>query len=321
MVGMEMPGLHSLFAGLTLRVTGRPQDGPLRHHHTILTESDERTGRLVLRGTASAGPARPATQATIECFALAPSQGLDPALLADGVTAQDRGAVIVVGASRGFGAALALSLLAHGYEVYAVYRASAQRADELHRVAGAASARLHLIAADAREPGAMAELAATVARGDAPVQGIVLSAAAPPLAMGLTAESATELAEYVAESLRLAAVPLGALLPLLADPDGWVLLCSSAALDAPPRDWPHYVSAKAALEGLAAWVAATRPGVRTVVVRPPKMQTAMTNTPSGRIGAAPADLIAARTAEQLARGGLPAGLTTLRPDAREATAV
>jgi NAD(P)-dependent dehydrogenase (short-subunit alcohol dehydrogenase family) len=113
------------------------------------------------------------------------------------------------------------------------------------------------------------------------------------------------------------AVPLGALLASVEEPDGWVLFCSSAAITAPPRDWPHYVTAKAAVEGLASWVAATKPRLRTVIVRPPRMRTAMTGTPSGRIGAASADAIALWTAARLAGGDLEPGLTTLEPGARE----
>lgn len=320
LVGMELPGLHSLFAGLRLSVVGQTGSGALATHRTVLTEHDARTGRLSLEGVARTGDPEAAVRAQIDCFVLAPSPAPDPTL---GVPAAEgeRGAVVVIGASRGFGASLTLALLAHGYSVYAVYRVSAQRARELMQLAGLRASRLHLLAADARDPAAMAELAGTLSAVNAPLQGLVLSAAAPPLAMGLTAQSAPELADYVAESLRLAAVPLGALLALVDNHDGWVLMCSSSAMEAPPRDWPHYVSAKAALEGLAAWVAATNPRLRTVVVRPPKMQTAMTNTPSGRIGAARAEEIAARMADQLALGGLPAGLTTLRPDVQEAATV
>jgi NAD(P)-dependent dehydrogenase (short-subunit alcohol dehydrogenase family) len=142
---------------------------------------------------------------------------------------------------------------------------------------------------------------------------VVLNAAPPPLAMGLTAASAAELAEYLATSMQLVATPLGAALPLLDGRRGWVLFCSSSALAAPPRDWPHYVSAKAAVEGLAQWLAATRSALRTVVVRPPKMRTAMTGTPTGRVGAESPDAVALWLARLLAGGELQPGLTTLEP--------
>jgi hypothetical protein len=56
-------------------------------------------------------------------------------------------------------------------------------------------------------------------------------------------------------------------------------------------------------------------------VRPPKMRTAMTGTPSGRIGAASADEIALWTAERLTGRELEPGLTLLEPSAHQPQAV
>jgi NAD(P)-dependent dehydrogenase (short-subunit alcohol dehydrogenase family) len=131
--------------------------------------------------------------------------------------------------------------------------------------------------------------------------------------MGLTPGSATEVADYVAAALRLATVPLGALLPLL-ERDGFVLFCSSSAVSAPPRDWPHYVAAKSALEGLAAWTAAANPGVRSVAARLPKMLTAMTNSPSMRLGAAAPEPVALRLAALLEPGAVQPGYTLLEEE-------
>jgi NAD(P)-dependent dehydrogenase (short-subunit alcohol dehydrogenase family) len=318
-VGMEIPGLHSLFAGVKLTVdeggasVGGGQTLLVRGH-------DERTGQLTIDGAledSSGGR----VLATIQCFALAPAVPPDPSALGlDGKIDRDRGAVVVVGGSRGFGASLALALLALGYDVHVGYATSRQRAEELLQLAGARASHLHLTQLDARDPEGVQTLADRVAAAGRPLVGLVLSAAPPPLGMGLTPASGAELADYVAASLRLVAVPLGGLLPSIQEPEGWVLFCSSAALSAPPRDWPHYVTAKAAVEGLASWVAKTRPRLHTVVVRPPKMLTAMSGTPSGRIGAASADEIALWTASKLAGENLEPGLTMLEPDPREAAA-
>jgi NAD(P)-dependent dehydrogenase (short-subunit alcohol dehydrogenase family) len=213
------------------------------------------------------------------------------------------GPVAVIGASRGFGASLALALALRGYEVDGV--ASTGHLSSR----GAPGLRLHQL--DARDPEAMARLARLLSERGPAVRGLVLNAALPPLAMGLTGDSAAELAGYVADSLELAAVPLGALLAQLDREHGWVVFCSSAALAAPPRDWPHYVTAKAALEGLAAWVAAAAPGLRVLVIRPPGMRTGLGNTPSGRLAALAPELVAARVADLLAEGTLSPGLTVL----------
>ncbi|HEV7162120.1 MAG TPA: SDR family NAD(P)-dependent oxidoreductase [Solirubrobacteraceae bacterium] len=319
-VGMELPGLHSLFASLTLSVEDElAQDGS--RQTLVVRDHDERTGQLTIDGLLAARSGEGGAAARIQCFALAATALPDPVALGlDRASEEDRGAVIVAGGSRGFGASLTLALLALGHEVHVAYATSQQRAAELLRLAGPHASRLHLVRADLRDPAAMQSLSDTVVGAGSPLVGLVLNAAPPPLAMSLTAQSATELADYVATSLRLFAVPLGSLLGQVDEQHGWVLFCSSSAVTVPPRDWPHYVAAKGAVEGLAQWVATTRPRLRTVILRPPKMLTAMTGTPSGRIGAASADAVALWTAEKLAGGELEAGVTVLEPPAREVAA-
>jgi len=311
-VGMELPGLDSLFAGLTLGVGEREGERAGRQS-LLVVDHDERTGQLSIDGVLASEHGHSVAHATIQCFALAPAIAPDPAVFGLDRVAQNRGAVVVAGGSRGFGASLTLALLALGYEVHVAYASSQRRAQELARLAGVHEQRLHLTQKDVGDPDAVQALADTVTAAGNPLVGVVLNAALPPLAMSLTARSATELADYVAASLRLVSVPLGSLLPLMDAQRGWVLFCSSAALADPPRDWPHYVAAKGAIEGLARWVATTKPQLRTVIVRPPKMRTAMTGTPSGAIGAASADAIALWTADRLTDGKLEPGLSTLEP--------
>ena len=330
-VGMELPGLHSLFSAVTLVVPATPvaprssaaaaapdaADAPATRHALSVRDHDPRTDRLLIDGTLydAAGEARVA--AVIECFARAPAPAPDPQLLAAGAEpATDPGTVLVIGGSRGFGAALSLALLARGYTVHVAYSGSPESAAELTRLAGDGSARLVLHRLDAGDHVALTVLSEALGDAGTPLKGLVLNAALPPLPMGVTAESGAELTDYVARSLKLAAVPLGAMLPLLG-PGSWVVFSSSSAIAAPPRDWPHYVSAKGALEGLAGWLAAAAPAIATVILRPPAMRTEMTNTPTGRLAATRVETIAARLADQLARGELPAGLTVLEPDAIE----
>lgn len=320
-VGMEFPGLHSLFAGLALGVDGKSQTED-SGQTLVVREHDERTGQLTIDAALALRSGGGRALATIQCFALPGDTTPDPAMLGfDRAPERDRGAVVVAGGSRGFGASLTLALLALGYEVHVAYATSQRRAAELQRLAGPHAPRLHLTQMDVRDPDAMESLAGAVADAGSPLVGLVLNAAPPPLAMSLTPQSATDLAEYVAASLRLVTVPLGSLLASVDEQRGWILFCSSAAITAPPRDWPHYVTAKAAVEGLAHWVAAIKPRLRTAIVRPPKMQTAMTGTPSGRIGAASADAVALWTADRLTGGGLEPGLTTLEPSAHEGAPV
>lgn len=309
-VGMQAPGLHSLLAGITLlaRQHGRASGQAVR-----VREYDGRTGQLVLDGALRGAGREILSLARIDCFWQRPGPGTQFEVLPSGLaTGAESSPVVIIGASRGFGAALTLELLSRGHEVHGAYSVSSTAAQELTRRGGGRRELLHLHRIDARDPGSIEQLAETL-QDASPLAGIVLCAAPPPLPMGLTASSGVELADYVADSIRLAAVPLGALLPLL-DQAGWVLFCSSSALASPPRDWPHYISAKAALEGLAAWVAARAPRARTVVLRPPAMRTDMTNTPSGRLAVVDPEPVAAWIADRLADSALAPGLSVLSPE-------
>jgi NAD(P)-dependent dehydrogenase (short-subunit alcohol dehydrogenase family) len=79
------------------------------------------------------------------------------------------------------------------------------------------------------------------------------------------------------------------------------VIISSEAAERPVREWPHYVAAKRAIEGLASVAAMQYPKVRSLIVRPAKLLTAMTNTPMGRLGAASPALVAGRIAARLER--------------------
>jgi NAD(P)-dependent dehydrogenase (short-subunit alcohol dehydrogenase family) len=301
-VGMEVPGMHGLLGGFSLALGAADGSAGVAR----IQDVDARTGRIVLESTLDG------VGASIECFAREATHSLDVEALrpADRAQRVDE-AVVVVGASRGLGAALALAFLLRGFEVHAVYSTSTEAADELKRLAGGDADRLHLHRTDAASASDLKELVSDLRARQLPLRGLVLAAALPPLGMGLSSTSAFELARYVGASVELVAAPLGALMPLL--DESWVVFCSSAALSSPPREWPHYVAAKGAIEGLGAWLAAAAPGVASVVVRPPKLQTEMTNTPAGRIGAVPVEPVARWLAERVA--SLPPGLVTLEPPA------
>jgi len=300
-VGMEAPGLHGVFAALKLSLLDG--GGGAGAYALRVTEHDPRTERLVLTGVLEPA-AGGRLAAVIDCFGRPAVPEIDAAALLPAEPAAASGrAVVVVGGSRGFGAAAALALLARGHETHVVHSSPARLADE--RLRG------HL--ADARDAEAMERVAKELEERGLPLHGIVLAASPPPLPMAVTVSSAPSVADYVATALRLAVVPLGALLPLLGR-GGFVVFCSSTAVSAPPRDWPHYVAAKGALEGVAAWTAASTPGVRSVAARLPKMLTAMTNLPSMRVSAAAPEPVAKRLVELIEADELSPGLTVLEEE-------
>ena len=319
-VGMELPGRHGLFAAVALSVEdpGASSSDHSTRQVVRVADRDERTGRLQLEGGLLAESGARRSRALIECFALGSTATPDGGALGiDAPPGPVRGAVAVIGGSRGFGGALALALLARGYAVHAVHSRDGVSAAELRSAAGHFAPRLTLHRADAGNPEALTRVADEIRAVSGTLCGLVLNAAPPPIPIGVTADSALELAAYVAESVRLVAVPLGSMLGDLDGDTGWVLLSSSPAFVSPPREWPHYAAAKGAVEGLAHWLAVASPRLRTVVLRPPKMLTDLTKTPGGRLDAVPVETVARWVAEQLSASTLAPGMSLLEPSPAE----
>ena len=123
--------------------------------------------------------------------------------------------------------------------------------------------------------------------------------AASILPLQLEPNSAGRIAAYIQEAVPLTLAPLCEFLQLLNQSDGCAVVVSSDAAEHPVREWPHYVAAKRAVEALACVASLQYPRVGTLIVRPLKLFTAMTNTPMGRLGAASPGLLANRIAERL----------------------
>ena len=313
-VGMELPGLHGIFAAAKLSILERVAAGSATGRYLLrLREYDARTEGIVVDGFLETRSGVTAA-AVLESFIRPQLPHIDKAALLPRRRRPASGrSAVVIGGSRGFGAAATLALLGHGHETHAVSSTVGGTREGARPFEGIETERLILHRADARVPAELTRLRDVVTERGLPLRGIVLAAAPPPLPMGLTAESACLLGDYVATSILLAAVPLGALMPLL-DEQSFILFCSSAAVTAPPRDWPHYAAAKGALERLADWTAVAAPGVRSVVARLPKMLTGMTNSPSMRLGATAPDAIARRLITRLESDDLQVGLTILEPE-------
>ncbi len=196
---------------------------------------------------------------------------------------------LLVGASRGLGAALSGALATQGATVWAAFESSAEHAEGLRREFG--TDRIRLLQFDAADIGQSRNTFAAVRAEAGALDGAILCAAPPPYETALHPDASEGTLRFVESSIALTLVPLAEAVQLLA-PEGRLVLMSSSALDDIPEPWPQYVVAKAALEGAAAYCARhTR--ARVLVVRPPKMWTDSTNTPLGRIGAARPEQVAA----------------------------
>jgi len=302
-VGMLVPGRDALFA--TARVEPRTSERSGAVDASV-TGADDRTGLVAVESFLHHG--RASASMTLSTFLRAPVRPPSRATLARYLGPTDAlagRAVLVVGGSRGLGAALGGAFATQGASVTVAFARSRSHAEALEAEFGVRP--LQFDAEDPRQArGALAALRTDVGELD----GVVFCAA-PPLYETALEPAATEAAlEFVRSSLSLVLVPLAEVLPVLAR-DAWLVFVSSSELASPAEGWPHYTIAKSALEGVATYCRQhVRPQV--LIARAPKMLTDSTNTPLGRLRAVPPEQVAAgvvrwATSDAATRAGLLAG--------------
>ncbi|QKV80353.1 SDR family NAD(P)-dependent oxidoreductase [Amycolatopsis sp. Hca4] len=309
--GMLLPGERCLLSGISVRChpVGGPEPAPLAFAAEVLA-LDRRFGLLTTGGTltAAGGPlAEVEFEAIVRTPAPLPSAAAIAAHLPPSERLTGRSAV-VTGGSRGLGAAVALALAGQGCAVQVGHRGAVP--DRLLAEAADLPGALRPARGDAADPGWSRGLAADLGELDF----LVCSAAPPIRPLGVVPEHLDRFGEFLDASVRLVTAPLAELLPPLDRRGGRCLVVSSAALEDPPRDWPHYVTAKAALEGLVSWFAKHHPRVGFVVARPGLLRTEQTNTPGAAERAAAVEPVAAALVGLLLDTPVEPGVPRVVPD-------
>jgi NAD(P)-dependent dehydrogenase (short-subunit alcohol dehydrogenase family) len=317
-VGMEVPGERALFQRLEVEWTGAPSTGALAYEASVrgvrtatghvqlgVRFDDASTGRTVATAQLSAlfMPVTPTTTAAAA-----------EALLPRSAALTGKHAVIV-GGSRGLGAALSLNLALQGADVTATYARSTGAARALAAELEGAPSRCELVRLDATDSEGAQRLRERLRAEGRGIDVFVLNAAPALRPMALDPAFARRIGAYVQESYAMTSTPLLALLPLVEEAGGVVVAISSEFVEDPPPEWPHYVSAKAAIEGLMRTVASAAPSVRVVVARPPRLQTDLTRVPLGHRQAEPPVVVAASLVRSILEGGEPGSVRVLGPSA------
>jgi len=304
-IGMRIPGRNALFYSAQLDWT-QPAVAGEHGHYSVRIESLHKPLGLVTLRAEFAAPL--SCTAELKSFVRHPIRrpGLDDAAVSRDLF---KGRVaVVVGASRGLGAAIAEALALAGCTVVGTYLHSADAVSEMARTLGARGVVFEPHRVDAMDPQAMAALAADVKARHGGIDLLVCTACPPLHALSIDSPSLDRILEHVSDSMAMVATPLSCLLGHLTDRQGTVVLVSSSAVNAPPAEWPHYVAAKRAIEGLGETAAVAHKAVRVCVVRPPKLLTELVNTPLGRQGATDPGAYAAALVTALANGTEDAGL-------------
>ncbi|GHU56099.1 hypothetical protein FACS189442_4380 [Spirochaetia bacterium] len=105
---------------------------------------------------------------------------------------------------------------------------------------------------------------------------------------------------YVFKNFEMASNPLSLFAPMFNKQNGYGLIISSDynAITF-KREYPHYVSVKAAIEALVQSIAIKYRKIRWLIVRPPRMLTNMTNSPMGNQNSADPVMIATKICDRL----------------------
>ena len=287
LVGMEIPGESALFSKLVLRIPATVLPPAALRYQASVVSVNTRLGQIKLDISLLSGPSIVAS-GQYWSFVRPPipeveeidSVGVRPDSLAGR-------ACVLLGSSRGLGASIKRALELRGAAVYGMAR-SAHALGQSRTGVG-----------DAADPDALRRLRERVLTEQGRLDFLICNACPPILPLRLEPSAAGRIAEYISQAIALTLAPLAEFSDLLNRSEGCVVIISSAAVDHPVREWPHYIAAKQAVEALGCIASLQFPRVRTLIVRPPKLLTSLTNTPMGRLGASSPALLANRIATRL----------------------
>lgn len=285
LIGMELPGKSALFSRLQLSFGGREPGGLPLDYLACLRTVDPRLGQLRL-DVSIAAEGEELASGELRTFIRSNAPALDSGPAAQASTEMAGKVALVIGSSRGLGAATKTALEARGAAVYSISRS----AGGLNSATG-----------DARDAAVLRQMLDRIVRERGRLDILVCNAFPALVPLRLELNALERMKDYLSASLTLVLAPLCTFLAVLDANHGCVALISSAAVNHPVREWPHYVAAKRAAEAIAEVALLQYPRIGMLIVRPDKMLTAMTNTPMGKRGATPPASVAKLIADQVAK--------------------
>ena len=297
LTGMELPGETALLWSLNAEILPPRPEVPLAFEIAV-THCNRRFAMIRSQFSLGSG-ARAFARGEIVATARpsAPKAAVD---VAEPRSRQFSGKrAIVVGASRGLGAAFALELVAEGSTVVGLYSRSREEAVELLSVSRDLPGRLILEQGDAADLRWCRSLKERVRDELGPIDLLICNAA--PAIQPLRVEEACyeRIRAYLDEGVALVGAPLSSFLDIVSARHGCAILISSRAVETPPPHWPHYVALKAAAEGLVRAAAAHYSNVTFMIARPGKIRTDFSSTPLGLAEAEDASTVARRILRSL----------------------
>ena len=315
LVGMEVPGLRSLFTRISLtfiqpmdetekfvyRLQVRKYNETFRTLQTTLEVASE-NGQMVaigeLRSYVRFSPGK------IEFERIANlTEPLRPGF--EGKVA------LICGGSRGLGAEMVAALALSGCQVVATHRTDNKSFVSFKEDLADRGLNVHFMTGDAGDAAwcqhALNEITDRYGRLDI----LVLNACASPEPMEIISSAASGFSDYVGRNLDLVQQPLTTFLPLLEKTNGSVTAISSSFVEEMPKGFAHYVALKQAVEATIHSIAKDFDSLSFVIPRPPRLQTSWNDTPSGVMGAIPVQQAALSIMKAMATAGQAGAVNTI----------
>jgi NAD(P)-dependent dehydrogenase (short-subunit alcohol dehydrogenase family) len=299
-VGMELPGKRALFSTLRIEFPANAIAGtPFQYQAEIERISD--MGELSMRAELSSEGQK---WAVVKIGAYV-RQDVPPATtekihsLIGSSEALVGKVAVVTGASRGLGACMVRALALHGCTVVMNFLSSGSEAEQVRSSVAQTSGKIVFEQGDVGDVRWCIELQQRMGTGLNRLDFLICNASPSLLPLWLQPTAAVRMNQFLAKSLAMVSAPTAALMPLVADSNGWCVMISSTAVTQIHPHFPHYAAAKSAAEAITQAAVAEYRTVSGMIVRPARLLTDLTNTPLGRKGALAPELVAVSVVRRL----------------------
>lgn len=282
LIGMEIPGRQALFSELDLQFASNPSNsGPdTPRFDARVSDFDDRFNLVLVAATLSQ-PGGLTCVGRFKAFyrEMLSLETIEPSRCSHILAGK---LALVVGASRGLGAALTQCLVARGCTVMAIYSQVSEGLDQLRKCLGDRSGRLLARQGDASDSVFLESLRQQVEDSGTGLDFLFCNACPALRSASIHPDNLKRIQMMLSDSFALVSGPMAHLLPELNRSQGHCVVVSTAAVTDLQREWPHYIAAKFAIEGFVQVAALQFTQCQFTIVRPPRLLTSLSESPLGR---------------------------------------